>query len=308
MMAAKSEAEKMKCENRIFNVRSLFVFTFALSLFHHRIDAAQTQIFSGPVSQGMGGGGRAGAESNELMFINPASLALLQGFDAGIIYRDGYWDKGYHESAGGIALMENDPENFAPGGFAYIYKRRTAPGLAWKEQIIFGAIAKSITPEFSMGLSVYHFTQTPEGGSKSTQLNGSVAALFTLSPTFGIAYVFANPARADEDLPVLMQLIPQQSLAANYVIPELLRLTLDVTRWERHNPDKKGIIQAGLELMSGDFGLFRIGAEFDDIEKRNSISLGLGFNGPKLKANYAITKPLLGTGGAMHSVDLRLPF
>jgi hypothetical protein len=87
-----------------------------------------------------------------------------------------------------------------------------------------------------------------------------------------------------------------------------MRVTLDLTRWEKHNPDKKGIIQAGSEIQIGSFALFRFGYEIDDIRKRNSGTLGLGFNGPRLKANYSLVKAMKESDGALHSVDLRLPF
>lgn len=299
----------MMRRRRRFNEPSLIGFAIvSLLLFHHTLDAAQTQIFSGPVSMAMGGGGRAGNEATEMIFLNPASVAMTQGFETGFSYRDGYWANGEHESSFHASMLENDDGNFAIGGLAFAQKRRTAPNIAWGERILMAALAKTISPNLSVGTSFYQMTQKTNVGKRYTQWNGSLGATFTLGPALGFSYVLANLANVDEKIPEVMKQIPQQTIAASVLFQQLLRLTVDITRLEKQNPDKKGIIQIGNEMRASEFGLFRIGFELDDIEKKNSLTAGVGFIGPRLRANYAIVKPLKETGGAMHSVDLRLPF
>ncbi|MGE0764330.1 MAG: hypothetical protein AB7N80_13700 [Bdellovibrionales bacterium] len=298
----------MKKRRQRFNEPAWVGFVLLLLLFHHTLDASQTQIFSGPVSMAMGGGGRAGIEATEKFFLNPAAVAFGEGFELGMSFRDGYWANGEHESGFNIAMLENDPENFAKGGFAYVQRRRTAPGLTWDEQYIYGAIGQNVSEFFSFGISVYHLSQKVKDAPDHTAVNGSLGALFTLNPAVGFAYVFTNPVAADKDVPVALRPIPQQSIALNVLFQQLMRITLDVTRYEKQNPDKKGIIQIGNEIKLTEYGVFRLGFEVDDIQKRNAFTAGIGFLGPRLRANYAFVKPFVETNGAMHSVDLRLPF
>lgn len=256
----------------------------------------------------MGGGGRAGAEVTELIYINPAVAALAEGLEAGFMYRDGYWNDGFHETGMAISLVENDPNNFSPGGFSLVQRRRSAGGTSWTERYLFGVLAQSISPQFTMGLSVYNLQIRPDLGADHVLWNGAFGVLITLNPRLGFAYVLTNPLSVSDKVPLAMRPIPHQSVAANYVVTDLIRMTLDVSRWDRYNPDNKGIIQLGAEFRATEYGAIRMGYEVDDVQKMNSITAGFGFQGPRLRANYAFTKPLRETGAAVHSVDLRLPF
>lgn len=256
----------------------------------------------------MGGAGRAGNETTEVMFLNPTAVALGKGMEAGFLYGDGYWANGEHETGFAAALVENDPTNFSPGGFAYVQKRRTSQGLRWSERYFFGALAKSIAPGFALGFSAYNLQQKVDEGDEYSHWNGSLGALMTFDEGLGISYTLNNLVKPDGDSPVATRPIMQQSLGVTWLIPNLMRVNLDLTRWEKYNPDKKGIIQAGSEIKIGAFALFRFGYQIDDIAKRNSGTLGLGFNGPRLKANYSFVKAMKDSDGAMHSVDMRLPF
>ena len=310
MIMAKSGAKPMMRRFNIFKEQSqVVVFVCVVALFHHTADAAQTQIFSGPVTSAMGGSGRAGAETTEVMFLNPTAVAVGKpGMEAGLLYSDGYWANGEHETGMAVSLVENDPTNFAPGGFAYVQKRNTLNGLGWSERYFFGALAKTVSPLFTLGLSVYHLQQELDGGTKHSHWNGALGALFTVSPGLGIAYVLSNPIKANNDVPEPLRPIMQQSLGLHWLIEDLMRVTFDVTRWEKYNADKKAILQSGFEIRLAEFAVGRLGLEIDDIRKRNAGTLGFGFMGPRLKANYSFYKPLTEMGRAMHSVDLQLPF
>lgn len=308
MMTAERRAKLMIKRELKINGSSWVAVIFLLSLFHHTLEASQTQIFSGPVSMSMGGGGRAGAEATEKIFLNPASVVLGDGLEMGMSYRDGYWAKGEHETGFNLVLIENDADNFAKGGIAYARRGRTARGAKWTEQYVMGALGQTLSPHLSVGASVYHLMQDVKGGPNHTHWNGSLGLLFTITPNLGIAYVFDNPIAADKDVPDVMKPIPQQSVGLNVQFEKVARLTLDLTRFEKQNPDKKGIIQVGNEVRMSEFGVVRVGVEIDDIRKRNSLTAGFGFLGPRLRANYAFVKPFRETDGAMHSVDLRLPF
>ncbi len=290
-------------------VSQVVVFVSVVSLFHHTSDAAQAQILTGPVTSAMGGSGRAGAEATEIMFLNPTAVAVGRaGMESGLFYNDGYWANDEHETSMGIALVENDPTNVAPGGFAYIQKRHSLGGVAWNERYFFGALAKTVSSVLTVGLSVYHLQQEIENGEKHSHWNGTLGTLLTISPDLGVAYTVSNPVKSASDVPLFLRPVMQQSLGIHWLIQDLMRLTFDVTRWEKYNPGKKGLLQGGAEIRLAEFAVARFGLEVDDIRKRNAGTLGLGFMGPRLRANYSFYKPLTETSRAMHSVDLQLPF
>lgn len=274
------------------------------------MSAAQAQIFTGPVPAAMGGAGRAGAESSQIMMLNPAAAVQADGLEMNLIFQDGYLARGTHESNYAISMVENREGLIAAGGFSYVKKRRTVGGqIAFEEQFIQGALAHKILPNrLSVGAAAFYSTQDLDGGQKYVQWNGSAGLLYTPTTRFGLAYVFANPVHPDQQIPMAARLIPQQSIGLHYMVPLLIRLTADVTRWEKQNPNKKGVLQMGSELMVAPFFLSRFGYEIDDITKQNRLTLGLGFSGPRLKMNYSFAKPMKDSNGAMHSVDMRVPF
>ncbi|MBX7231314.1 MAG: hypothetical protein K1X29_04415 [Bdellovibrionales bacterium] len=284
------------------------IFLTGLTLFQHTIESAQAQIYSGPVSTAMGGSGRAGAESSELLFLNPALVAISAGFNADLFYRDGNWSKGDHETGLALTFTENDPDNFSPGGFAIVDRKRNYLGQFWQERTYQLTLGKSLSSFFSMGVSVYRQEQKFNDGRKFTFWNGSVGTLITFLRRFGVAYVFTNPVQVDDEIPDLTKPIPQQSLGLNGYFTELIRLTFDLSRWEKQNPHHKMIYQYGAEIGFLELGLLRFGYQQDEILNRKILSGGIGFNGPRMKVNYAIASSIHESGGTMHSVDIYLPF
>lgn len=276
--------------------------------FHHNVFAAQTQIFSGPVSQAMGGGGRAGIESTEKLFINPAAAALGDGFEVGAHYRDGYWANKEHETAMGIVMLENDPENYLNGGFGYLKKFKTAPQLHWQEEFILASMGKTFATHWTLGASVYKLTQSVQRGPKYETWNGGLGLIYSPDTQLGFAYVLMNPVAAADSVPDDLKMHTQHSVAINFLFPELLRLTVDYTFFPESKFQGKGILQIGDELKFQDFFVLRTGFEMNNYSERHSLTGGIGFIGPRLKLNYSVAKPLKETNGAMHSVDLRLPF
>lgn len=289
-------------------LRVWLVFLVASVLFHHKLLAAPTQFFSGPVTRALGGGNRAGAEASEVVLQNPAAAALAQGVEIEGTYHDGAWRNHQSESGFALTILENSPENISPGGFTYIERRRNLPGIAWKDQYIMGVLAKPILPNLMFGASVYYLKQKVDDAAEHEQWNGSLGTLLTLSPTFGLAFVYSNPVRAQETIPVPLRTQPQLAFALSWTLPEILRFTFDISRLERDNPDKKGVLQWGLETKLSEFGAFRLGYELDDIQKENYWSMGFGVLSPRAKFNYAFTKATRGGDDAMHSVDFRVPF
>ena len=64
----------------------------------------------------------------------------------------------------------------------------------------------------------------------------------------------------------------------------------------------------GFESKTSDTLVLRLGYRYDDLNVQHIWTAGIGFDGPRLKANYSFEKNQEGTSGALHSVDMSIPF
>lgn len=271
--------------------------------------SAHADFFKGPVSSSLGGAGRAGMDSAESAFLNPALIPLLKSYEINGYYRDGYVDEGQHSQSWGVGASDNSADVLIPGALHYMRLRETgrsarpAEGELWHI-----AVGKIAFENFSFGLSGYRLKYDLDGGTSSTQWNASVGALWMLSQELGVGYVLDNLANAGSDVPLGLREDVKQSIAGMMGIADVARLRADISRRERNNPGHDVIYGVGLESMSSEFVLVRLGYKKDDERDQTFYTAGIGFNGPRLKIDYTFEKNAERTSGALHSVDLRLPF
>ena len=98
------------------------------------------------------------------------------------------------------------------------------------------------------------------------------------------------------------------TLGVNYVVIEKVRARLDFSQQMESNPDHKLDVRAGLESFMDAFFVLRLGFESEQLTGRKYYSVGIGFTGPALRVDYAYRQNGDFSGGALHSVDFRLPF
>lgn len=277
----------------------ILVFTFA----------AEAEVFKGPISSSMGGAGRAGMNSSESAFLNPALVPILSSYEINGYYRDGYVDSGQHSQAWGVGAADNGPEVAVPGALHYIRTRETGRSIRPADgELWHAAIGRLVYEKFAFGLSGYRLKYDLDRGPSTTQWNYSLGGLWMFSRELGIAYVIDNLAKPGSDVPLGLRQDMKQSLGGMVSVADIARVRADISRRERNNPDKKMIYMVGLESMSSEFILIRLGYKKDDENDRNVWTAGIGFNGPRLKVDYSIEKNQERSSGALHSVDLRLPF
>jgi hypothetical protein len=100
----------------------------------------------------------------------------------------------------------------------------------------------------------------------------------------------------------------KQGLGVYGALAKVVGVRFDITRHEVHNVGQKLVYMGGFESMTSDFWVLRAGFRRDDELGESFATLGLGFKGPRLRVDYAFEKDINGGSGALHSVDLRLPF
>lgn len=261
------------------------------------------------MSSSLGGAGRAGVNSSEGVFLNPALVALLSRSEMIGYYQDGAISKGRHAQAWGVTLSQSSDDVYFPGALSYLRLRDTRPGLAAQDgELWHVAIGKLFFKRLAVGASAYRLDESVAGEKDWEQWNGALGGVFLITNHWGVAYVYENPFSTSSDIPEALRLFGKQSLGTYYMTPYHAALVLDLQRWEQFNPKKQWDVHAGIEVESNPFVIVRLGAEWLQAAHRTDLTAGFTFNGPRIKVDYAFIKNVRGIGGALHSVDLRATF
>lgn len=266
------------------------------------------EFFRGAQTSAMGHAGRAHLDSAEAALVNPALLPLLKNSGSNLYFRDGYLEDDQHRNGYGIAFFDNSEGVWFPGAVHYFRLRdtgRTAKpvqGEAWH-----AAGGFELSDRLLVGGSLYRLSYETDG-TQSIQWNGSIGSVLKISPILGVAYVLDNLAKPGSEVPQGLREETEQSLGVFGVIYDVAQVRFDVSRREHDNPDGKMAYMFGVETRSQEYLLVRMGYKLDQRTDQSIWTAGLCFNGPRLKIDYAFEKSSERSSGALHSVDLRLPF
>lgn len=270
---------------------------------------AYAQYFTGAVAQSTGGAGRAGAEASELTLINPAVLAHSPAFSGGLFFLDGDEGPGDRSRYMGLNIVDNNEEAIFPGALSYIRRDRELKNIGEIQEDYLNVTAGGfVYKQISLGASLIRLEQKVSGGESYEQWNGVLGFHHTPHPDFGWALVYYHFAFPGADVPQALRLSTKVAAGISYVFTELFRFRLDISREERENPDRKLAFQGGLETFLNDFIILRLGASRDERAEITRWTGGLSFNGPRFKLDYAYVSNEDKGEGAMHGVDLRIPF
>lgn len=270
---------------------------------------AHAEFFKGPVSSALGGTGRAGINSSEGAFLNPAVIPLVKNYEFIAFYRDGDLAEGQHRQGWALGAVDNSEDVFFPGAAHYGKIRDTGrAGKAVNGEIWHIAGAYLFADRLSVGFSAYRVNYTSKGDRAYEQWNGSLGMVALVNELVSVAYVYDNVARPGSETPVGLREDPKHSFGLFGRVGEVMTLRADVQREMEFNPDGRWAYMVGLESVTSEFFIARLGYRLDDLHNQRFATAGFSFNGPRLKLDYALEKNLEGTSGALHSVDLRVPF
>lgn len=270
---------------------------------------SSAEIFRGPLSSSMGGTGRAASDAGESAFLNPALIPLLKNYEFDAYFRDGAADSGQHRNAYGVGAGDNTSDVLFPGAIHYLRLRDMGRANAGTSSELWHlAVGRAATKHFAFGASGYRLSSKVDGDREYVQWNYSLGLLFTFTPDIGMAYVLDHIAKPGSNVPWGLRQDLQQGVGFFASLGELMRVRLDLTRNEVNNPEHRLVYMLGFENVSGEFAIFRTGFRRDDERNQNYLTVGVGFNGPRLKLDYSFEKNLRGSSGALHGVDIRIPF
>ena len=275
-----------------------------LFLFFAEVSLATEMV--GALSAGMGGTGRASVEVNESLYLNPASLALMQGFNTGASYQSGFTSKNISRNTYSVALSDATEGVMLPGAFGYRRHNINGQGLRFKENEFRGGAAYRINDRVSFGLGVSHLRAENQTGVEFNQTNINSGILIGLQPNWGLSLTGENLLEGKEDLPPALVRLSRVALGTQYVhertitfrYEALMPLYMENSQFLGH---RAGI---GFSLKTS-FGL-NLGYSVDDALAQNWSSIGLSWKGPRLKLAYSLQRENRSDLGTRHLVDLWL--
>lgn len=270
--------------------------------------SAQAELFRGPISSALGGTGVAGLPGSESALANPALVPLYGQSSVDAFYRDGMLSSGEHRQAIGLGALDHTGDSIMPGALHYLRMRDTGRyRLPVNGELWHGALGQQYN-QFAIGVSGYRLIYDVPTDRSYTQWNYSVGTVYMFTTSIGIGYVLKNLANPGSEVPLGLREDLTQAFGVLMGLGDVARLRLDLARAEHFNPDHKMAYMLGFESKTNDLFIFRLGYKYDDLKFQRLWTAGLSFDGPKLKIDYAFEKNQDRTSGALHSVDLRLPF
>jgi hypothetical protein len=285
---------------------SLFIFLICFN--------ARAEFFKGPVSSALGGTGRAGLSSSEGAFLNPAVIPLIKNYEFIGFYRDGEIAEGQHRQGWAVGVVDNSEDVLFPGAAHYGKIRDTGRspagvnGKGVNGEIWHAAGAYLFHDRLSLGFSAYRLQYKSKGDRSYTQWSGSLGLVALVNDLISVAYVYDNVARPGSETPLGLREDPKHSIGFFGRIADLMTVRADIQREVEFNPDGRMAYMVGIETITSEWFLARFGYRLDDLRNQRFATAGFGFNGPRLKVDYAFEKNIEGSSGALHSVDLRVPF
>ena len=291
----------------MINFRSIFI-AVSISVLHLAPYAKADSLY-GAVSGATGRAGVAANDHGEQIFMNPAAMVHGKSFINSYFYRGGLSEDGERNQWFGLGIQDNSEDVFLTGGFLYTMETQSFKTLAdYDEQRLQLSFAKFIYRQVSLGMSVYHISRDVENDQKYEFYDGNIGIMWNPDPNYAFAATYDNWARHGDDVPEHVQLKDRLTIGANLLLIEKVRARLDVSQQMEDNPENRADLRMGLESFIDAFFVFRVGFERAQLEDRQYYSAGFGFTGPMLRVDYSYRKNADYSGGALHSVDFRLPF
>ncbi|MGZ3773565.1 MAG: hypothetical protein ACXVCN_07625 [Bdellovibrio sp.] len=267
-------------------IKKLAVFFY----FYFIANAVSAQVYSSSISAATGGTGRAAVEVGDSSFLNPGTLVHLRGH---------YLFSSFAKDEFAITLSDNTEESMLPASFGYVQKKSIVKQGELQQHDILLSLAEFAADKIAMGLTG-HYIEYALPTASYRQTNADLGLIYTPQPHIGWALVVYNIFGEDKNIPENFRIKTSVAGGFNYIYKGTVRARIDGT--------SDSIFMAGLETYINQFVITRIGYQHDNDKKRELITAGMGFKGPKFALDYAYQGNSQISGDYRHSVDLVIPF
>ncbi len=273
-------------------------------------NSAIAQSFIGPQTSGMGGAGRAAVSPSESAFLNPASVPFFKEY-----FATGFFSQSEHPQSGetqqyGALLSDGFADRLFQGALGYV-QTDLKPGVGdASSQDIHVAIGGFVYPNVSFGLQAHRYLFKATGVAETTQFNGGAGLIYAYSKSLMFGIVASDMLTAKDSIPLVARLNKTVAVGTTYMYDKRFSVRVDAVRPTDQNPDKETDLMTGFETEAMEYLAFRSGFRWNQAigPERRVFTAGLGFKGPKLRADYGFEKDTKVAGGIRHSFDLWMSF
>ena len=258
-------------------------------------------------SAGMGSTGRAAIESLESVYMNPAAIARANDLLVGTSYSSGFLQKDISRTTYSVTATDATKDVIFPGSLSYRQHKYNLQGVHAEEKEIRAGVGFRLGKRFSLGLGYSYLDAKVAGGQTHEQQNFHLGTLFALSRVWGLSLTGDNLIRGNGDIPEGLIRPSQVALGTQYTFSDFIRVRYELIRpiyTEQADPLMAHHFGLGIMLREG----FSItgGFSVDDLRGQNWSSVGLGWEGPRLKVAYSLQSEDRSALGVRHLVDLWL--
>ncbi len=261
--------------------------------------------YSGAVTAGTGGAGRAAIEASEGPFNNPATIPYLNGY----YFTSGIGSSVQNGVVGNdltLSLTDNMKETVLPTSLAYgqsVYNMDSGEQMAKRQlRLSFGGYW---TKKITSGLAfIYQDDKMPT--TRFTQTNLTAGVEWVPNKDLGFAMVVENLMPASEAIPIANKLKKTTGggMVMNYM--KLMRFKADVVSGPENN-FLYPTLALGVENYLNKWIIFRVGAQRNNFEQFSLYTAGVGFVLPKFGLQFAYQTSQENPLATRHTVDLAVP-
>ncbi len=259
----------------------IVICSFTNSAFSYRADWDFDYL--GPISASTGGAGIAAIDPGESSKINPASLTHIKNYYVVLKYFNlppAESSSSKRHSTYGIGVVDGGKSAKFPGAFNYNYNSNSII----TEHSYALSLAGQVARKVSIGLTA-HYDKRKTQSKKIERKNFDFGILFTPVRRLGLGIVGYDILDLSDDG---FNEFKRLGTGLHAMAHRLLRLRLDYTFSLDSDFEYKSLNLGTESILGGDFRL-RIGYQSleinDDFE---FFTAGIGWDGPKLKFNYAV--------------------
>jgi len=262
----------------------------------------------GAVSSGLGGTGRAAVESNESLYLNPASIALLDGFYTGFFLQQGFVDRDISRRSYGLTLSDGTEDLVFPGSLGFRRNTINQGATQFKENEFKAGFSHRLTQRVSLGLGASYLRARDPNGAVYSQNNLDLGVLLGLMPNWGLSISGENLLKAESRIPVALVRNSYFAVGTQYVFTGFFSFRYEAL-WPLYLQQKQYLAhRAGVSItMVGDFHL-NTGYSIDDSRRQNWTSVGVVWRGPRLKFAYSYQTEGRQGLGERHLIDMWFDF